>query len=76
MPKFFAIHGFSVHGSLGKNTGVSSHSLLQGICLTQGSNLGFLHCRRILYHVSHQGSLGPMLALSILCSEIEWLIKW
>ena len=24
--------------------------------LTQGSNLGLLHCRQILYHLSHQGS--------------------
>ena len=40
----------------GKNTGVGSHSLLQGIFLTQGSNLGLLHCRQILYHLSHQGS--------------------
>ena len=32
-------------------------SLLQGIFLTQGSNLGFLHCRQILYHLSQQGSL-------------------
>ena len=32
------------------------HSLLQGIVLTQGSNLGLLHCRQILYHLSHQGS--------------------
>ena len=24
--------------------------------LTQGSNLGLLHCRRILYHLRHQGS--------------------
>ena len=30
------------------NTGVDSHSLLQGIFLTQGSNLGLLHCRRTL----------------------------
>ena len=43
--------------SLGKNTGVGSHSLLQGIFLTQGSNLGLLHCRQILYHHQrHQGS--------------------
>ena len=34
----------------GKNAGVGSHFLLQGIFLTQGSNLGFLHCRWILYH--------------------------
>ena len=42
--------------SSGKNTGVGSHSLLQGIFPTQGSNLGLLHCRHILYHLSHQGS--------------------
>ena len=32
----------------GNNTGVGSHSLLQGIFPTQGLNLGFLHCRQIL----------------------------
>ena len=37
----------------GKNTGVGSHCLLQGIFLTQGLNRGFLHCREILYHVSY-----------------------
>ena len=42
--------------SPGKNTGVGSHSLLQGVFLTQGSNLGLLHCRQILYHLSHQGT--------------------
>ena len=31
--------------SPGKNTGVSSHSLLQGNYPTQGLNLGLLHCR-------------------------------
>ena len=39
-----------------KNTGVGSHSLLQGIFLTQRSNPGLLHCRWILYFLSHQGS--------------------
>ena len=39
--------------SPGKNTGVGSHSLLQGIFLTQGLNLGLLHCRQILYCLSH-----------------------
>ena len=34
--------------SPGKNTGVGCHSLLQGVFLTQGSNLGLLHCRQIL----------------------------
>ena len=28
----------------------------QRIFLTQGSNLGLLHCRQILYYLSHQGS--------------------
>ena len=37
--------------SSGKNTGVDSHSLLQGIFLTQGSNPGLLHCRQILYTI-------------------------
>ena len=23
--------------------------------MTQGSNMGLLHCRQILYHLSHQG---------------------
>ena len=33
----------------------SSHSLLQGIFPTQGSNPGLLHCRQILYQLSHKG---------------------
>ena len=48
--------GSSVHGDYpGKNTGVYSHSLLQGIFPTQSLNPGLLHCRLILYHLSHQG---------------------
>ena len=39
----------------GKNTGVGSHSFHHGIFPTQGSNLGLLHCRQILYLLSHQG---------------------
>ena len=42
--------------SPGKNNGLDSHSLLQGIFSTQGSNQGLLCCRQILYHLSHQGS--------------------
>ena len=38
--------------------GVGCHLLFQGIFLTQGSNPGFLHCRQILYHLSHQGCFG------------------
>ena len=52
-------HGvYSPWNSPGKNTGVGSHSLLQGIFSTQGSNPGLPHCREILYQLSHQGSLG------------------
>ena len=46
----------------GKSTGVGCHALLQGIFLTQGSNLCFLlllHCRQIFFFflmLSHQGS--------------------
>ena len=36
--------------STGKNIGVGCHFLLQEIFLTQGLNLGLLHCRQILYH--------------------------
>ena len=48
--------GSSVHGdSPGKNIGVDCHALLQGIFPPQRSNPGFLYCRKILYHLSHQG---------------------
>ena len=41
--------GSSVHRiSLGKNTGVGYHFLLQGIFPTQGLNLDLLHCRQML----------------------------
>ena len=51
--------GSSVHGdSPGKNTGVGCHALLQGIFPTQGWDPGPLHCRRSLYQLSPQGSLG------------------
>ena len=49
--------GSSVHGdSHGKNTGVGSCFLLQGIFPTEESNLSLFHYRRILYCLSHQGS--------------------
>ena len=32
-----------------------SPSLLQGIFLTRGSNLGLPHCRQIPYHLLYQG---------------------
>ena len=41
----------------GKNTGMGSHSLLQGIFLTQGLNLGLLLCRQILLPSETPGKL-------------------
>ena len=47
----------SVYGdSTSKNTGMGCHALCQGIFPTQGSNPGLLHCRWILYCLSHYGS--------------------
>ena len=39
-----------------QNSGVGSLSLLQGIFPAQRSNQGALHCRRVLYQLSHKGS--------------------
>ena len=47
---------YSPWNSPGQNTGVGSLSLLQGIFPTQGSNPVLLHCRQILYQLSHKGS--------------------
>ena len=67
-PMDCSLPGFSIHGisqarvlewaamPSPKNTGVGSNSLLQGIFLTQRSNPSLLHCRQILYHLSHQGN--------------------
>ena len=56
-PKDWSLPGSSAHGdSPGKNPGVGCHAVLQGIFLTQGSNLGLPHCRQTLYCPSHQES--------------------
>ena len=50
-------HGlYSPWNSLGQNTGMGSLYLLQVIFPTQGLKLGLLHCRWILYQLSHKGS--------------------
>ena len=60
----------SAHGhSPGKNTGMGWHVLLQRIFPTQGLNPGLLHCRWILYCLSHQGS--PINMINILNSFQE-----
>ena len=62
--------GSSVCGIFsGKTAGVGCHFLLQGIFSTQGSNprlLHLLHCRLILYALSHQGSPGYHMVLNVL----------
>ena len=50
--------------SPGKNTGVGSLFLLQGIFPTQGSNPGLSHRGQILHQLSHKGS--P--------SILEWVV--
>ena len=56
---------------------MGSHSVLQRIFLTQGSNshlLCFLHCGQILYHLSHQGA--PLLFISFIYSKnLESFLK-
>ena len=50
-------HGLYGPGnSLGQNTGVGSFLFSRGSNPTQGSNPGLLHCRWILYQLSHKGS--------------------
>ena len=55
--------GSSVHGILGTNTGVSYHSLLQGLFSTRGSNPGLPPGRQILNHLSHEGSCSIRLKI-------------
>ena len=70
--------GSSVHrDSPGKNTGVGCHALLQGIFPIQGSNPGLLHCRKILYHLSHQGSPSCLQEMNFIYKDKNKLkVKW
>ena len=51
--------------SPGMNTRVGCHFLFQGIFLTQGLNLGLLHCRQIFYCLP-QGTLREILKYEVL----------
>ena len=53
-----------------ENIGVGSHSLLQGIFLTQGLNPGLLHCRQILC-LRHQAIPALLLLLLLLLSRVS-----
>ena len=57
--------------------GVDCHFLLQGIFLTQGSNSGLLHCRQMLYCLSHQQLTNsvyamPQMFMRINALEEDW----
>ena len=47
------------------------HALLQGLFPTQESNLGLLHCRQILYHLSHHGSPCKFVGWSLFNQNIQ-----
>ena len=72
--------GSSVHrDSSGKNCGVGCYALLQGIFPAQGSNLGPLYCRGVLYHLSHQGSPVTYITLHLrfaLKTQCRHLDNW
>ena len=55
-PMVYNLPGSSVHGiSQARILEWVAIPFIQGIFLTQGSNPGLLHCRQILYQLSHQG---------------------
>ena len=75
-PMVCSLPGSSVPGdSPGRNTREGCcHALLQGIFPTQGSNPGLLHCRWILYHLSHQGSPeGELRWINDLPKKPRWM---
>ena len=77
-PTDSSLPGSSAPGdSPGKNSGVDFHALLQGIFPTQGSNPGLQHCRRILYHMKHQGSPRILKWVAYLFSSgTSWPRNW
>ena len=68
---------YSLWNSSGQNTVVGSFSLLQGIFPTQGLNPGLLHCRRILYQLSHKGNLRVLEWVAYpFSSRSSWPRNW
>ena len=60
--------------SPGKGTGVNCHFLLKVIVPTQELNLGPLHCRQVLYHLSHQRS--SLESKGIIDFFLCWFVMW
>ena len=54
-----SLTGYSPWDSPGKNTEVGCYFLLQRIFPTQELNLGLLHCKKILYQLSYEGTVFP-----------------
>ena len=68
---------YSPWNSQGQDTRVGSPSLLREIFPIQGSNPGLLHCRQILYQLSHKGS--PRILQWVACpfsSRSFWPRNW
>ena len=74
-PMDYSLPGFFVHGILQARIleWVVIPFSLQSIFLTQGSNLGLLHCRQILYHLSHHGT---SLKLWNWLKTTIWVMNW
>ena len=57
-PMDYSLPGFSVHGTLqARILEWVAISFSRGVFQIQTTNLGLLHCRQTLYHLSHQGAL-------------------
>ena len=60
-PKDSRPPGSSVHGLLqARRLGWVAIPLSRGVFLTRGVKLGLLHCRQVLYCLSHQVTLGTV----------------
>ena len=67
-----------LHGILQANTGAGSCSFLHRIFPIQELNSGVLHCRKILFQLSHQGSprilewVLSLFLVTFLTQELNW----
>ena len=66
---------YSPWNSPGRNTGVGTLSLLQGIFPTQGWNPSLPHYRRILYQLSHKGSPLNFWKSKLEMQSLWWFLK-
>ena len=59
-----------------QDTGVGCHFLLQEVFPTQGLNPGLLHCRQVLYRLSHQGRALIYMKPGISYLGVQGKILW